>query len=361
MSQIKVLVVDDDAGIRDMTNKILVKEDFEVIEAIDGLDGLDKFSKNRPDLLILDCMMPKMDGLELLKKIKEIEPDSTVIIFTAYATMEKAIEAMRYGARDFIVKPFKVEDFIAVINKYRETIELKKELKKSEEKRKNLQKQLKQAHEDLKKRYTVLQDEYAQLKTKVDEFQFISPTEKVKPALEEEEKKIIDKLGNSALIKYTTKEELTNSVEKIIDIFYKNGNPIIFITSQPRAFQSYKGVSELLQEGAIQIVDMSSGWAVGMQPSPYITIPLTHLFLFGDIIRKIPQNSVLIFEPLSQLILARGFETTYQFLENYSGELANRGITFIALLKTSAHSPEEVGGIENIFLNTVTVSVGGFI
>lgn len=349
MAKIKVLLADDDVQIQKDISEILKEEGYEVSAVGNGAEALEVMEREGAfDLVLTDLMMPGMDGLELLKKIKEIQPNSTVIMLTAHASMEKSIEALRCGAKDFLVKPFKIDEFIVTIQSHARDIT----------KRKKLEKQLKQAHEDLEKRYSVLQEEYAQLKRKVDEFQFIEPSEKIKPKLGGEEKKFIDKLGDSALIKYTAKEELTNIVEKIMDNFYKNGNPIIFITPQPRAFQRYKGVSERLQGGAIQIIDMPSGWAVGTQPSPYITIPMTHLFLFGDIIRKIPQNTVLIFEPLSQLILARGFETTYQFLENYSEELATRGITFIALLKSSAHAPEEVCGIENIFLNTVTVSDG---
>ncbi|MFQ5975699.1 MAG: sigma-54-dependent transcriptional regulator [Candidatus Hydrothermarchaeales archaeon] len=319
----RILVVDDDVQIQNDILDILSEEDYEVLTAGSGEEALKIMEREGAfELIITDLMMPGMDGLELLKKIKEIEPSSMVIILTGHASMEKAIEAMRYGARDFIIKPFKVKEFSETIKGYREAIELKKELKESE---------------------------------------FIAPREKIIAKLGKKEKEVLDNLGNSALVKYTTKEELTDSVEKIIDIFYKNGNPIIFVTPHPRTIQRYKKVSEHLQEGVIQIVDMPSGWAVGMQPSSYITIPTTHLFLFGDLIRKIPQNSVLIFEPLSQLLLARGFETTYQFLENYSEELGNRGIAFIALLKSSAHSPEEVGGIENIFLNTLTVSNGDLI
>jgi len=349
MANIKILLADDEAQILKDLSDILKEEGYEVSAAKNGVEALEVMKREGTfDLVLTDIMMPGMDGLELLKKIKEIQPNSTVIMLTAHASTEKAIEALKYGAKDFLVKPFKIDEFIVTIQSHARDIT----------KRKKLEKQLKHAHENLEKKYSVLQEDHAQLKRKVDEFKFIEPSEKIKPKLGGEEKKFIDKLGDSALINYTTKEELTNIIEKIIDNFYKNGNPIIFITPQPRAFHRYKGASEFLQEGAIQIIDMRSGLVVGTEPSPHITIPMTHLFLFGDIIRKIPQNSVLIFEPLSQLILARGFETTYQFLENYSEELATRGITFIALLKSSAHSSEDVGGIENIFLTTMTVSDG---
>ncbi|MFQ5888181.1 MAG: response regulator, partial [Candidatus Hydrothermarchaeales archaeon] len=127
MPRIKVLLADDDAQIQRDVSEILSDEGYEVSTVGSGEEALEVIDRvSHFDLIITDLMMPGMDGLELLKRIKEIEPSSTVIIFTAHATMERAIDAMRHGASDFVVKPYKIEEFIATINRYKETIELKR-------------------------------------------------------------------------------------------------------------------------------------------------------------------------------------------------------------------------------------------
>ncbi|MEE8359161.1 MAG: response regulator, partial [Candidatus Hydrothermarchaeales archaeon] len=332
---IKVLLIEDNQGDARLIEEMLKEAErasFELVVADSLSRGLEFMTNGNIDVLLLDLGLPDSQGFDTFSRVRSQTPHLPVIILTGLDDEEMGVNTVANGAQDYLVKG--MVDSNLLVRTVRYAIERKR------------------AEEELKKRYNMLQEEHEQLKAKVDDLKFTEQTKKIKSELSDEDKKIIDELGNSTLVKYTAKEELTKFVEKIIDSFHKNGNPIIFITPQPRSVQRYKRVTEILKEGAIQIIDMPSGWAAETNPSPYIKLPMSHLYLFGDLIRKMPSNSVLILEPVSQLILTRGFEIAYQFLYKYSEELSNREITFIAFLNSSAHTPEEIGGIENIFLKT---------
>lgn len=101
----KVLIVDDEGSIRRTLREILEFERYEVSEAVDGLDALAKVKQQSFDLLLLDIKMPKMDGLEALDRIREIAPDTQVVMISGHATIDTAVEAVKRGAFDFIAKP----------------------------------------------------------------------------------------------------------------------------------------------------------------------------------------------------------------------------------------------------------------
>jgi len=102
----RVLVVDDERHIRWVISRALKAEDLEVVEFENGTDFLENLEKHRPDLVILDLKMPGIDGLEVLRRVKERQRDLPVIMITAHGTIETAIEAMKMGAHDYITKPF---------------------------------------------------------------------------------------------------------------------------------------------------------------------------------------------------------------------------------------------------------------
>ena len=105
-----VLVVDDDENIRCLISEILKKLDYEVTCAINGQDALGIFKQGRFDIVLSDLMMKPMDGLELLSKIKQINPAAIFIMITGYPSIKSTIEAMRKGASDYITKPFNIDE-----------------------------------------------------------------------------------------------------------------------------------------------------------------------------------------------------------------------------------------------------------
>jgi DNA-binding response OmpR family regulator len=110
-----ILVVDDDSELQDLVSFALKREGFEVRVAKDAFQGLEMIEKERFDLALLDVMMPKMDGLEMLSKLRANNKDLQVIIMTALSAPETAISALRDHASDFLQKPFDVQQLISAV------------------------------------------------------------------------------------------------------------------------------------------------------------------------------------------------------------------------------------------------------
>ncbi|MBU1713724.1 MAG: response regulator [Proteobacteria bacterium] len=127
INMLSVLVVDDEEGIRSGAERILVKMDFKVSTAARGNEALDILNKEEVSIVLLDLKMPGIDGMEVLRRIRETYQNILVIIITGYATVETAIEAMKQGAYDFIAKPFEPDHLRIVVNRAREKIRLKAE------------------------------------------------------------------------------------------------------------------------------------------------------------------------------------------------------------------------------------------
>jgi DNA-binding NtrC family response regulator len=120
---LKVLVVDDDQGLRlSVRNSLTAAGRFEIFEAVDGQDAIEKIQSFHPqptkiDLVILDVDMPRMDGLTTLRKLKEFDPGIIVIMMTAHASLEHAVQAVKDGAYNYLSKPVASEDLLKLIDK----------------------------------------------------------------------------------------------------------------------------------------------------------------------------------------------------------------------------------------------------
>ena len=111
-----ILIVDDEVGPRESLRMIL-KPIYEIYTAANGDEALQVIQKENIDLVTLDLRMPGLSGIDVLREIKKIRTDVEVIVITGYGTLTNAQEAIRYGAGDFISKPFNVADIIAIISK----------------------------------------------------------------------------------------------------------------------------------------------------------------------------------------------------------------------------------------------------
>jgi len=123
----KLLIVDDERSMRDFLAILLKKEGHDVVAASDGADAVKAVQSEIFDLVITDMRMPGVDGMGVLKAVKELSPETAVIMITAFATAEAAVEAMKAGASDYIIKPFKVDELKLIINNTLEKRSLKKE------------------------------------------------------------------------------------------------------------------------------------------------------------------------------------------------------------------------------------------
>lgn len=122
----KILVVDDDQGIRDFLEIMLSREGYEVTCAADANKALSRCKKEKYDLILTDLKMPKVDGIEFLKAVKDINQETMVILMTAYASPETAVSAMKEGAYDYVEKGFDVEDMKTIISSALEKIGVKR-------------------------------------------------------------------------------------------------------------------------------------------------------------------------------------------------------------------------------------------
>lgn len=105
-----VLVVDDEGAIRYSVSKTLQRVGYTVSEAASGEEALEAMKKDRYDVVLTDIRMPGLTGVELLKRIKEVAPDAIVILMTGYASLGTAVEALRLGAHDYLIKPSSSQD-----------------------------------------------------------------------------------------------------------------------------------------------------------------------------------------------------------------------------------------------------------
>lgn len=116
----KILIIDDEPVIRETLSDWLEREGYIIETAITGEEGIKKEKDNNFDIAIVDLKLPGMDGIEVLRKLKEIDPDIVVIMITAYATIETAVSAIKDGAYDYLTKPFNLEEISLVVKKITE-------------------------------------------------------------------------------------------------------------------------------------------------------------------------------------------------------------------------------------------------
>ncbi len=126
--QFKILVVDDEPILRESLEVALKTSGFDVLTARTGEEGLERFKNENPDLILLDQWLPGMNGDEVLRQVKEEAPDIPVIIMTAQGSIEMAVNSMKMGAFDFLIKPFELDQVEELIKKGLERIRLKKEV-----------------------------------------------------------------------------------------------------------------------------------------------------------------------------------------------------------------------------------------
>ena len=124
----KILIADDEANMRWVLERALSKAGYEVETAEDGQLALERALAERPDLVLLDLKMPKLDGLSVLRRLKEHYPDLLIIMMTAHGSTATAVEAMKAGAHDYLMKPFDIEELLITVSKAFEVERLREQV-----------------------------------------------------------------------------------------------------------------------------------------------------------------------------------------------------------------------------------------
>ncbi|AMM53312.1 response regulator [Pyrococcus kukulkanii] len=114
----RILIVDDAAFMRMLLKKILTQAGHEVVgEASNGKEAVEKYKQLKPDLVTMDIVMPEMDGITAVKEIMKIDPNAKIIMITAVGQEAKVMEALKSGAKGYIVKPFQAQKVIEEVNR----------------------------------------------------------------------------------------------------------------------------------------------------------------------------------------------------------------------------------------------------
>lgn len=146
----KLLLIDDEEGIRKVLSLSLKKDGYQVLTAENGGQGITAFRQNLPPIVLTDIKMPGVDGIEVLKKVKEIEPDTEVIVITGHGDMDLAVRALQLGASDFITKPVSDDGISIALKRAEQKLEMKRKLKEYTH---DLESMIKAATEELRRRY----------------------------------------------------------------------------------------------------------------------------------------------------------------------------------------------------------------
>ena len=123
----RVLIVDDERAIRDLLSDAVRHTGYEVLPASNGEEALSLIRQENIHIAICDIRMPGMSGIELLQQILDVSPETIVIMITAYASVETAVNALRFGAFDYILKPLVYEDVIAKVSRIDQYLKIKRE------------------------------------------------------------------------------------------------------------------------------------------------------------------------------------------------------------------------------------------
>ena len=139
MAREHILIVDDEKLIRWSIRSRLTEEGFTVDEAQDGETTFRKIAENELDLIVLDHRLPDTTGLEILERVRKDVPDVSVVMMTAYGTVEDAVQAMKLGAVDYLTKPVDLDELLLIVHKALETTRLRREVRRLRSERREAQ------------------------------------------------------------------------------------------------------------------------------------------------------------------------------------------------------------------------------
>ena len=124
----RILFVDDDVSMQAAVSKLVSLLGHEVDVASDGIEGLFKFKENNYDLVITDVRMPKLDGKDFLKKVKNLDKSAVIVVLTGYGSVTSAVELLKLGAYDYLEKPINFEEFEMTLNRALEKKQIENQL-----------------------------------------------------------------------------------------------------------------------------------------------------------------------------------------------------------------------------------------
>ena len=124
----RILFVDDDVSMQAAVSKVILSLGHEIDVASDGIEGLSKFEENDYDIVVTDIRMPKLDGKDFLKKVKNLDKNAVIVVLTAYGSVTSAVELLKLGAYDYLEKPINFEELEMALNRALEKKQIESQL-----------------------------------------------------------------------------------------------------------------------------------------------------------------------------------------------------------------------------------------
>ena len=124
----RILFVDDDVSMQAAVSKVILSLGHEIDVASDGIEGLSKFEENNYDIVVTDIRMPKLDGKDFLKKVKNLDKNAVIVVLTAYGSVTSAVELLKLGAYDYLEKPINFEELEMALNRALEKKQIESQL-----------------------------------------------------------------------------------------------------------------------------------------------------------------------------------------------------------------------------------------
>lgn len=340
----KILVVDDEKDTISMLKRLLEKQDFKVGVALNGTQAIEKVLVEKPDLIILDIMMPKMDGYEVCRTLKSLPKykDIPIIFLSVKSEDSDIIRGYKSLGDDYITKPFNIDILLAKIN--------------NQLRAKEYEEQLNKRYEEAIEQYETLEEEYAALKGEFSKFR--------PPAMGGvDNHEIVDVkeiIGDFGIIEYDPKESYENIQVSLAKSLNNRGNNVIIVSSGP---WTQKISAELSQEietkETVKLIDLVNIRRDLVKSRKGIfEIPMGSLEYFDEIWSTSPGGTIVVFTALSQLLLTAGMKTSYQFVNNMLENLIRRKMGAFIFINREGHDIKEISGFENLFMNVYEIKGG---
>lgn len=337
----KIMVVDDEPYITIMIKAIFQKEGYEVVEVNSGGECLEKLKQEKPDIILLDIMMPDMDGYNVCKNIKSNPETADIpVVFISVRNAEiDIVKAIEMGGSDYFVKPFKNQLLV-------------KKVKQILNETKNKQ-ELVDEFRTLEKKLTNLEEKYSSFESELGRF-----THNEQNITEINHDIDIDSIKKPALIEHTSRDDYINVISSLSRDLVKSGKKVVMLTSNPNTNKFKNALKTESDENLVKFVEIVTKKPLENGDDPEIQIYLSEIVHYGAIWDVLPKESILIFTQLSEILMNFGMDTTYHFIKNASEKLLDRDVKFIATINKNAHEGHFLAGIESIFSSVYDIRDG---
>lgn len=328
----KVMVVDDEPQILFMIKRIFAKDGYDVLTANGGKECLEILESEKPDIILLDLMMPDMDGYAVCENVKSNAKTKDIpVVFVSVKNGEmNIIKAIELGASDYLTKPITNQLLLTKVKKI--IRESKNKIKMYTE------------FEDLQKKVGDIEGKYRDIEVELGGME----SKKLdNPVLKET--KITNSVNESALIEHTPRDDYMSVINSISKNLLDEGKTVVMLTSQPYTKRVKETFLSEIEGGRLKLIDIVTSNVHEDENENIIQLNLSEVVHYGAVWNALPKNSILLFTQLSDILVKFGVNTTYHFIKNASEKIEERNVSLIVTINKVAHEENVLSGIETLF------------